>query len=88
MGGPVICKPAWFSPFCILTGSGPERHLMAGTRLRGGGRSLARSGLTRNEKYNGGAAGGGEKHPPGLPSGERFLFYAVARAASSSIAGK
>ena len=62
---------------------------MAGTRLRGGGRSLARNGLTRNEKYNGGAAGGGgEKHPPGLPSGERFLFYAVARAASSSIAGK
>ena len=48
---------------------------MAGTRLRGGGRSLARSGLTRNEKYNGGAAGGGEKHPPGLPSGERWRGF-------------
>ena len=62
---------------------------MAGTRLRGGSRSLARSGFTRNEKYNVGAAvrGKGELFPHGLPGGERFLFHAAACAASSSIAG-
>ena len=62
---------------------------MAGTRLRGGSRSLARSGLTRNEKYNVGAAvrGKGELFPHGLPGGEHFLFHEAARAASSSIAG-
>ena len=62
---------------------------MAGTRLRGGSRSLARSGFTRNEKYNVGAAVGEKEElsPHGLPGGGRFIFHTVARAASSSMAG-
>ena len=61
---------------------------MAGIRLRGGSRSLARSGFTRHEKYNVGAAVGKRgTFPHGLPGGGRFLFHAAARAASSSMAG-
>jgi len=43
---------------------------MAGTRLRGGSRSLARSGFTRNEKYNVGAAvrGKEELSPTACPA--------------------
>ena len=50
---------------------------MAGTRLRGGSRSLARSGLTRNEKYNVGAAVRGKEELSRLPGGERFLFHVI-----------
>jgi len=43
---------------------------MAGTRLRGGSRSLARSGFTRHEKYNVGAAvrGKEELSPTACPA--------------------
>lgn len=45
--------------------------------MRGGNRSLARSGFTRNEKYNVGAAVRGKEELSRLPGGERFLFHVI-----------
>ena len=52
---------------------------MAGTRLRGGSRSLARSGFTRNEKYNVGAAVREKRNFPPRPARRRAFLISCGR---------